>query len=82
MPMGQWYLWYRLDISRYHMTLYRTQYTKFEGKKFGQTRISRKTPISRPNGRTMCVFCELLGENRPRYIESALYKQLVSGLNR
>ena len=34
---------------------------------------SRKTPISRPNGRTMGVFRELFGEKWPRHFESALY---------
>ena len=40
---------------------------------FGQTMISRKTPIPRPNGRAMGVSRELLQENRPRYIGSARY---------
>ena len=35
--------------------------------------ISQKTPIPGPNGWAMGISRVLLGENRPQYIESALY---------
>ena len=52
---------YRLDISRYHITRYRTLYTKLEGKTSVKLRISRNTRVPRTHERAMGVSRELLG---------------------
>ena len=44
---------------------------------FSHTRISQKTPIAHHNRQAMDVSHELLGENRPPCIGSALYQVLT-----
>ena len=64
-------LYFSFSIYRgniYHDTAHNTAISKVK-----HTWVSRKTPIPRLNRRAMGVFHDLIGENRLRYIGSALY---------
>ena len=57
---------------QYNMILHTAQQLRIWN--FGQYLNSLKTPISRPNGRALCVFRELVVERWPRDIGNALYR--------
>ena len=63
--INSWYI-----AVQYNMKLHTSQ--QLWRYNFGHTSNSRKTPIPGPNGRALCVFRELCGENWPRDIGNAL----------